>query len=724
MKKWMIAVACGVLALQPTAADEGMWMVQELDGTLYAQMRAKGLRLGLREIYDEGRPSLSDAVVAVDGGVGTGSMISDQGLMITNHHVAYSDICALSTPEANYLETGFWAQSRAEELPVAGKTVSFLRKVIDVTDEAQAMIAGMKAAGRWNVMSPRRLFADLERRHGEGSPYEASCVSVWSGRRYLIYFYEVYRDVRLVGAPPASIGAFGGTTDNWGWPQHKGDFALYRVYADREGRPAAYSPDNVPLRPRRVLKVAASGVHDGDFTMVLGFPGRTHRYDSSFAVEEKQAVKNPVVVAARHERMEVIDRHMRASDEVRMKYADAYFGLSNYADYALWENKCLRRFDVATIRAEEERRLRAWIEADTARTARYGGLLDGLERGFAACREAVRTRTWFQETWLGPSEALLTANRVASYVAKLLREGRDTLDVGAKDAQGVVSGAWRLSKNYDAATDRELLVRMTERFTKHVDRTLWGEEMERMYDRYAGDARRMAGEAFDASCCSDAARYEAFFARNRLVAELLADPLVTLARSVSIPRFAAIVDRAEKEAGVDLGALARDYVQALYEFREAEGAAQYPNANSTMRLSYGTVGPVDPADGVHYDSRSTVRGYVEKYDPSDYEFRVDERMRALIEAKQWGRWGEQGTLYVDFLTDNDITGGNSGSPVLDGRGRLVGLAFDGNRESMANDLYFEPDCSKTVCVDIRFVMWTIEHYAGAGRLLDEVRFER
>ena len=435
-------------------------------------------------------------------------------------------------------------------------------------------------------------------------------------------------------------------------------------------------------------------------------------------------MKNPVVVACRHERMEVIDRRMRASDEVRMKYSDAYFGLSNYADYALWENKCLGRFDVVAIRAEEERRLQAWIEADPARTARYGELLGGLKRGFDARREAMRTRTWFQESWLGPSEALLTANRVASYVAKLLRERRDTLDIAARDAQNVVSGSWRLNKNYDAATDRELLVRMADRFTKHVDRALWGEELERMYDRYAGDARRMAGEAFDASCCSDARRYEAFFAQNRPVAELLADPLVALARSVSIPRFAAIVERAEKEAGVDVGELTREYVQALYEFREAQGTAQYPNANSTMRLSYGTVGPVDPADGVHYDSRSTVRGYDEKYDPADYEFRVDERMRSLVAAKQWGRWGERGTLYVDFLTDNDITGGNSGSPVLDGRGRLVGLAFDGNRESMANDLYFEPDCSKTVCVDIRFVMWTIEHYAGAGRLLDELRFVR
>lgn len=720
----MACAAVCALLWQSAAADEGMWMIQRLGDGVYAQMKAKGLKLKSQEIYNENSPALADAVVAVDGGMGTGSMISDAGLMITNHHVAFSDICALSTPECNYLETGFWARTKADEIPVPGKTVSFLRKVVDVTAEAHALQAEMKAAGRWGMMGMRRLYAELESRYGGNGPYEVSCASMWGGKMYFVYFYEIYTDVRLVATPPVSIGAFGGDTDNWGWPQHKGDFTLYRVYGDSEGRPAAYTAANVPVRPQRWLPVAISGVHDGDFTMVIGFPGRTHRYDSSFAVREKLEVKNPIVVENRHDRMGIIKRRMEQSPEVRLKYSDAYFGLSNYADYAQWESKCLRRFGVAEIRAGEERRMQAWIDADTALKARYGGLLAAMERGFDARREAVRNRTWFQEAWLGPSEALLTANRVASYLAKLGRQKIDTLDVHSKEGRNLAGNSSRLRRDYDPATDRELFARMTVNFTDSVPRRMWGRALERMYDRCGGDADRMAREAFDASFCSDADRYDAYFSQNRSVAEIRRDPLVALTGSVSIPRFTGGVAKAEKEAGVQVNRLESDYVDALYRFRKAHGQAQYPNANSTMRLTYGTVGPVSPSDGVHYDSRSTVRGYAEKYNPEEYDFRVDERMRSLIAAKQWGRWGEKGKLYVNFLTDCDITGGNSGSPVLDAKGRLVGLAFDGNRESMANDVYFQPDLSKTVCVDIRYVMWVIEQYAGAGYLLDEMRFEK
>ncbi|MDE5815123.1 MAG: S46 family peptidase, partial [Alistipes sp.] len=304
------------------AADEGMWMIQQLPSR---QMKACGAKIPADAIFRDGAPVLAGAVVAIDGGVGTGSMISHEGLLITNHHVAYSDICDLSTPEHNYLETGFWARTHADELPVKGKTVSFLRRVEDITAEATELRAQMEAAGRWGSMGMRRLYADLEKRHGSDMPYEVSCAAMWSGRKFYLYYYEVYRDVRLVGAPPVSIGAFGGDIENWGWPQHKGDFALYRVYADRDGHPADYSPDNLPLDPAQVLTVATGGVHDGDCTMVIGFPGRTSRYTSSYGIAERQEVKNPIVVADRHVRMEVIKRHMEQHPDVRMKYSAAYF---------------------------------------------------------------------------------------------------------------------------------------------------------------------------------------------------------------------------------------------------------------------------------------------------------------------------------------------------------------------------------------------------------------
>ncbi|KAA2654696.1 S46 family peptidase [Alistipes onderdonkii] len=831
MRRWIACLAVVLLCMQPAMADEGMWLMHRL-AEIYPQMKARGLKIKDKEIYNEKSAALADAVVAVDGGMGTGSMISDQGLMITNHHVAYSDICALSTPECNLLETGFWARTRDEEIPVPGKTVWFVRKVVDVTDEANALKEEMKAAGKWGMMAPRRLYAELEGRYGRETECEVSCYSMWGGKMYLMFYYDIYKDVRLVGTPPASIGAFGGDYDNWGWPQHKGDFALYRVYADREGRPAAYSADNVPLKPRRVLQVATGGVHDGDFAMVIGFPGRTNRYASSFAVAEKQCVRNPIVVANRHDRMDILKRHMERDPRVRMEYSDAYFGLSNYADYAKWENKCLRRFDVVAIRdnvplkprrvlqvatggvhdgdfamvigfpgrtnryassfavAEkqcvrnpivvanrhdrmdilkrhmerdprvrmeysdayfglsnyadyakwenkclrrfdvvaireaEEEHLQRWIEADSARKAEDGTLLEELARGYKARQGAERNLNYFREAWLGPSEALLVANRVSSYLGKLERLKQDSLIVDSKDARSVVAGSGRLSRNYDAATDRDLLARMVVNFTANVPREMWGAQLQAMYDKAGGNADRMARAAFDASFCSDPARYDAYFSKNRSVAEIRRDPMVALTESVTVQRFTGGVDKAEKRGRARVGRSESRYADVLYDFRASEGLAQYPNANSTMRLTYGSVQPLNPSDGVHYDSRSTIAGYMEKYNPDEYEYRVDDRMRRLIAKRDWGRWGENDTLYVNFLTDNDITGGNSGSPVLDGKGHLIGLAFDGNRESMAGDVWFHPELARTVCVDIRYVMWVIDKYADAGWLLDEMKFAK
>lgn len=723
MRKWITCLALAVLCLQPVSADEGMWLMHRL-GDIYPRMQALGLKIKDKEIYNEQTSALADAVVAVDGGVGTGSMISEEGLMITNHHVAYSDICALSTPEQNLLETGYWARTRDEEIPVAGKTVWFVRRVIDVTDEANALKEEMIAAGKWGLMATRRLYSDLEKRYGKQTDCEVSCYSMWGGKMYLMFYYDIYKDVRLVGTPPVTIGAFGGDYDNWGWPQHKGDFALYRVYGDRNGRPAEYSADNVPLKPRRVLRIATEGVHDGDFSMVIGFPGRTNRYASSFAVTEKQRIKNPIVVANRHDRLGILKRHMERDPKVRMQYSDAYFGLSNYADYAKWENKCLRRFDVVSIRQAEEKRMQEWIEANPERRAKCGSLLADLERGYEARRSAEHDLNYFREAWLGPSEALLVANRVSSHLGKLDRLKLDTLNVCSKDAQSVVAGSGRLRRNYDAATDRDLLARMLVNFTANVPREMWGEQLQAMYDAAGGDADRMTREAFDASFCSDAVRYDAYFSRNRSVAEIRCDPLVRLAESVRVQRFTGSVDKAEKRARAQVNKGESRYADVLYDFRASEGIVQYPNANSTMRLTYGNVEPLNPSDGVHYDSRSTIAGYLEKYNPDQYEYRVDKHMRRLIETKDWGRWGEKGTLYVNFLTNNDITGGNSGSPVLDGKGQLVGLAFDGNRESMAGDIWFHPKLARTVCVDIRYVMWIIEKYADAGWLLDEMKFEK
>ena len=712
MKAKSISIFLSAMFIALTAsADEGMWLVNGIDRQLYGRMRREGLRLRPEALYG-GEASIADAVVAVDGGMGTGSMVSADGLMITNHHVAYGDICALGDDKHDYLEDGFWASSRAGELPVKGKSVWFLRGVVDVTDEIAAERERMRQNGKTGVMGNRRLFAMIEKRYSEQSGYEASCVSMWNGLAYYVYLYDVYRDVRLVAAPPVRIGAFGGNADNWNWPQHKGDFAIYRVYCSRDGRPAEYSADNVPLHPRRWLEISDRGVREGDFTMVVGYPGRTHRYMSSFAVGEKQNVRNPVIVEARHARMEIIDGAMRADSAVRRAYSDRYFNLSNYADYAQWENNCFRRFGVAGIRAGEETRMHEWICSDSVRRAKYGDLLESLGKAYAIRAEAVRERSWFQEAWISPSEALLVANRVSSMLARLRRENVSVLDPSCPEVRKLAFNRSKLGDNYDRGTDRRLFVKLVGMFTENVPRRMWGEYLNAEYDRFGGDAEAMAAAAFDASFCSDAGRYADYFSQRRTVDETAADPMVALAASVSVMRFVQGVRAAGRAEGLDADSLDRVYARLLHDFRQAEGVCQYPDANSTMRLSYGHVRALEPRDGVSCNWFSTAAGILEKAS-DDYDYRVDDTLRAIIADEGDG-------MVVNFITDNDITGGNSGSPVLDGRGRIVGLAFDGNRESMAGDVWFNGDHARTVCVDIRYVMTLIERYAPSDYLYREL----
>lgn len=702
MKRTVLSVLM-MLTTLAAIADEGMWLVKGIDAQMYNRMRRMGLKLKPEALYNEQSPALCDAVVAINGGMGSGSMISDEGLMITNHHVAYSAICAITTPEHNYLEDGFWAASRENEIPLEGFTVQFLRGIIDVTDEAAALRDSMIAEKKWNAMGTRRLGKAMQERYAKTTEFTPSFESMWGGKKYYIYLYEIFRDVRLVAAPPARLGAFGGDTDNWGWPQHKADFTICRVYAGKDGKPADYSADNVPLHPDRVLKVAPKSVAEGDFTMVVGYPGTTRRYMSSFAVEEKQQVRNPIVVDARHHRMDIMRKGMERNDTVRMNYSDRYFGLSNYADYAKWENICFVRFDVKGIREAEEKDLKAWIEADSARNAQYGGLFDRMEKGYAARRDAMRVRTDYAERWFGISEAMIMANRLASTVGRLKQRGEYMFDINDPKLAKFVESVKRLEKA-DPATDRELFVEIGGSFFDNLPQDYIGKAVKTRLDEFSGDARKMLEWTYDNSCCNTSERLREFLSEPRRIKAVMSDPLVSLVTSIPFQPFMRKVILAERAAGASVTADEREYASLLYDFRQSEGRVQYPNANSTMRLSYGKVCPLDPRDGVHYDWRSTTNGYVEKIDETNHDFRSDAKMLDLIASAS-------APVQVNFLTDNDITGGNSGSPVVNGRGEIVGLAFDGNRESMAGDVWFNPKYSRTVCVDMGYIMWILRNYA-------------
>ena len=654
MKRLILTIAV-LLGAFNAFADEGMWMINTIDRVLEKRMKATGLKLDGKMIYDEEKESLSDAVVALAFSC-TGSMISNDGLMITNHHCAYSDIHALSTMEHNYLEDGFWAMTRGEELPVKGQAIYFLKKIFDVTGEVMRLRDSLDVASR--PMAMRRVYKLIEDRYaklfqGQG---EVICSSYYNGNQYYMALYQVYRDVRLVTAPPVSVASFGGDTDNWEWPQHKGDFAIYRIYTAPDGSPAEYSPENVPMHPKKILKIAQNGLKDGDFTMVLGYPGRTNRYASSYAVEEIVHIQNPIQAQFRMDQMKIIEKWMDEEADIRLKYADRYFSLSNVQEIREGEIYCYNRFGVVEAKRAEEQQLQKWL-GDSDLIYRLGQKYEDV----ASINQQI---VYFQET-------LVRGTNLHRYANALSR--------------GDTAMAERELKNLDMRVERDLLRYSLKQFYKYVHREYWGDYLTQVYDRFGGDVDAILREVFDGHV------HEA----------------LTSCKIVAFNE-----KRDQIEAGESKTALERQYKDAVYRMKQAQKVPMYPDANSTMRITYGKVCPLNPRDAVSLASRTTTAGILEKQDPDDYDFSLKPEFRELLE-KQPG-------IPVNFLTDNDITGGNSGSPVLNAKGELVGLAFDGNKESLAGDTYFVEAMNRCICVDIRYVLWLLRDYAHMDTLLAEI----
>ena len=660
-----------LLALCPVslAADEGMWMVNAISRALEQNMQQTGCQLAAGEIYNEDAVSLKDAIVSLDFGC-TGSMVSPDGLLITNHHCAYSDVHALSTPEHNYLEDGFWALGRGDEIPIPGKKAYFLKKVIDVTEEVAALSEELQIKGK--PFGMRRLSYVLEGRYNERTGLEASLSSMWSGSKYYMALYEVYSDLRLVAAPPVSIAAFGGDIDNWEWPQHKCDFALYRIYAGKDGKPADYSPDNVPMVPKRFLTINVHGYQEGDYAMVMGYPGRTERYSSSEKVRYATEVALPISNKLRADEMEIIRRHMDADPAVRLKYSDYFFSLSNVQELQEGEVGCCRRYEVA----DEMRKMEAGITAlDT--------LMPTFERQYAALKAADCNRTWYRET-------LVRGTRIARIATRLhsLRHKHEP----ERETQVYETNAKEYSE-LDLRVEKDLFRYSMEQYYEHVDSTFWGPFQKELKQQY--------GDDYDSIC-------EAIWVDRPMTNE---DGIFRFFTDVSIVEFNRAADDAQKDAPIS--DLNREYTRALYKYRLENGIPQYPDANSTMRLTYGNVLSYSPRDGVVGLWQSTHAGILAKYDPTSYDFNLKPDWEALLKREKY-------PMPVNFITNNDITGGNSGSPVMNAAGELIGLAFDGNKESLASNYYFTPGYNRCVCVDIRFVLWTLRQYAGMGYIVDEL----
>jgi len=721
MRKSILTLIVSFFVLIPFAnADEGMWMVNLLNKQLFDQMKNKGLKLKANEIYNENGGALTDAIVAIDGGSCSGSIISADGLMITNHHCAYGDVHSLSTNTKNYLEDGFWALSRDQEVNIKGKTVTFLRKVLDVTDEVNLIIDSLDKKGPRGIFFMAKVSGVIEKRY-ESMLYEKSLSSMWRGSKFFLYFLETYTDIRLVGAPPVSVGAFGGETDNWGWPQHKGDFAMYRVYASKEGKPAEYSKDNVPLGAKKFLNISAKGVKRDDFTMVLGYPGRTNRYMSSFELKEKFEILNPIVYGVRRAKLDVWKKYMDASPEIRLKYSDKYFSISNYTDYAKWENICLERYNVIEELEKVESKLSAWIQADPARTGKYGMVLANLKKGYELKADITRIRELFRESMVRGAEFIGVGQRFNSLAGTRIRAKQDSLSISDKDVETFVNMHIKhLYEGSDVVVDRDLFKVMLKYYVNDVPQKFYDKAFADLLASFKGDEVKLADYVYDNSVLTDSLRMVNFFGQKRSVKEILADPMITIVKTMGIIEYNKTEDNLLDGAKIELAKERTAYVHALYDMELSLGQTIYPDANSTMRLTFGEIGSIEPSDGIYYHYQTTTKGILEKYNPKNYEFNLTPKMRSMLQAGDWGRWGEKGKLYVNFLSDNDITGGNSGSAVMNAKGELIGLAFDGNRESMSGDVYFKEGYCKSVCVDIRYVLWVIDKYAGASNLINEM----
>ncbi len=670
MNKRLIFLICLLLPSR-LLADEGMWMVNALSRALVQTMENEGLKLGPREIYSEDAVSLKDAIVSLDFGC-TGSMVSPEGLLITNHHCAYRDVHGLSTPDHNYLEEGFWAHTRSEEVPIPGKSAYFLKKVLDVTEEVAALTSELKAAGM--PFGSRKISFVMERRYHNQTGLEASLSSMWAGSKYYMALYEVYKDVRLVAAPPVSIAAFGGDEDNWEWPQHKCDFAMYRIYTGRDGKPAGYSADNVPMVPTRYLTVSRRGISEGDFAMVMGYPGRTDRYSSSAKVSHLTRVTLPISNKVRADQMSILRRHMDADPAIRLRYSDSFFSLSNVQELQQGEVDCCRRFGVVGAKKA--------IEADMPG---LGGLLSKLDSQYAAIAEAERNRTWYRETLIRGTKLALVATRLNS-----LKRGKSN---SGREAQ-VLSNIEKDYAGMDLRVEKDMLRYCLEAYYEHVDPSYWGPFQRALKKHFGSD--------YDALL-------DALWIDRRMTAD---DDLCRFFGDVNIAVFNSVSDKIQSDAPVvELG---REYTHLMYRWREDNGILQYPDANSTMRLTFGTVKGYSPRDGVSAYWQSFSDGLLAKADTSNYDFRLKPEWENLLA-------GSKKALPVNFLTDNDITGGNSGSPVMNAKGELVGLAFDGNKESLASNYYFTPEYNRCVCVDIRFVLWTLDYYAGMLSVLKEMK---
>ena len=706
--KRVLLIVMAMLSMMIARADEGMWLPYSLNGQNLAEMQAMGCKLTAEQIFSFNQPSIKDAIVQFGGGC-TGEIISAEGLIVTNHHCGYSNIQALSTDEHNYLMDGYWAMTRADELPAKGLSVTFLQSMTDVTDalaKAQKKFAKKNPEKVDSLMQAERQ-ALIDKALQANKNCQARLVNFYNDNVTYLIVSKTFRDVRFVGAPPASVGKFGGETDNWMWPRHTGDFSMFRVYAGPDNEPADYSPENRPYRTKNHLKISLAGVDEGDYTMIMGYPGRTQRFQTAAQLKHMIAT-NRVAIDARTVRQDLMWEAMCADPSVQLKYANKYAGSANGWKKWQGEELAFKNLDIIGREEQKERDFMAWVNQKPARQQAYGNALKQIEDAVNASAEAELAVSLLSEA---PYRIELVghAGRLTQAVS---RQGQD-----AK----VLAGLKPAYRDYVVDLDRKEAAALLEFFRERADKEDYPKGLGLDFEDFGTmDIPAYVNYLFDESAFTSYDKVAALVEAGDWE-KVWADPAVRLFNAIMtevMERYPAMMAPQE-----DLRAGSKAFTAGLLEWEK--GKPSYPDANSTMRLTYGHVLPYSPQDAVLYQYYTTLDGVMQKEDPSNPEFIVPEKLRRLWEAKDYGRYAAaDGRLRTCFLTNNDITGGNSGSPVMDADGNLIGLAFDGNWESMSSDVMFEPDLQRCICVDIHYVLFLVDKFGGAGHLIKEMEFAK
>jgi hypothetical protein len=692
--------------------DEGMWLLPLIEKLNIGKMTELGLKLSAEDIYSLNKASIKDAIVIFGGGC-TGEIVSSQGLILTNHHCGYGLIQAHSTVEHDYLKNGYWAMTKEEELPNPALAVTFLISIEDVTDQVLANVkSGMSEQERSSAINEAR--SAIEKKVAEGTNYRVQVADFYGGNNYYLLVYERYTDVRFVGAPPSSIGKFGSDTDNWEWPRHTGDFSVFRVYSGPDGKPAQYSKDNIPLKPKYWLPVSIKDLDKGDFAMILGYPGRTQRYATSYEVDAIQKITNPNRIKIRGIKQEIWMSDMVTSEKINIQYSSKYFGSSNYWKYSIGQNTQLKNLNVVAKKQQIENQFNTWVSADSERKAKYGDALNMIRSAVEGRAEYANVQQYINECFNQGCE-ILSLNMVSSMITDALKSGDNKqLTNITSNLKNRISSFY---KDYNPPTDQKTMKAMLKLYRDDIPAKFHPDFYATIIDKkFKGNIDKYVNDLFARSIFSSEAKLNTFLEKP-VLKTLVNDPVYLAASSIS--RVSSEVAKNLSQFDGNLATGRRLWILGLKEM--IPDKTLYPDANSTMRLTYGTIQDYDPKDAVTYKYYTTLQGVVDKYKPGDYEFDLPQRLIDLNNMKEFGKYASpKGYMPVCFLTTNDITGGNSGSPVMNGSGQLIGLAFDGNWEAMSMDLAFEPELQRTIVVDIRYVLWIMDVYAGAGHLVKEM----